>query len=137
MNDVWNLDPIYRGFDDPAFGRDLEELKVAVSDFAKWTQNLASAEPLEALKAGIAQQEKLYTTGSKLVEYAMLRQSANTQDAEAGSRIGQIMSALSAAAAPQAAFRAWAKAAAYLPSNFAMVSAAHSMPSSSSRHFSR
>ena len=55
MNDVWNLDPIYRGFDDPAFDRDLDELKVAVSDFAKWTQNLASADPLEALKAGIAQ----------------------------------------------------------------------------------
>ena len=108
MNDVWNLDPIYRGFDDPAFGRDLDELKVAVSDFAKWTQNLASADPLEALKAGIAQQEKLYTTGSKLVEYAMLRQSANTQDPEAGSRIGQIMGALSSVAGPQAAFQEWA-----------------------------
>ena len=108
MNDVWNLDPIYRGFDDPAFDRDLDELKVAVSDFAKWTQNLASTDPLEALKAGIAQQEKLYTTGSKLVEYAMLRQSANTQDPEAGSRIGQIMGALSSVAGPQAAFQEWA-----------------------------
>ena len=108
MNDVWNLDPIYRGFDDPAFGRDLEELKVAVSDFAKWTQNLASADPLEALKEGIAQQEKLYSIGGKLVEYAMLRQSANTQDAEAGSRIGQIMGALSSVAGPQAALQEWA-----------------------------
>ena len=108
MNDVWNLDPIYRGFDDPAFDRDLDELKVAVSDFAKWTQNLASADPLEALKEGIARQEKLYSIGGKLVEYAMLRQSANTQDAEAGSRIGLIMGALSSVAGPQAAFQEWA-----------------------------
>ena len=118
MNDVWNLDPIYRGFDDPAFGRDLDELKVAVSDFAKWTQNLASADPLEALKEGIARQEKLYSIGGKLVEYAMLRQSANTQDAEAGSRIGQIMGALSSVAGPQAALQEWAS---HLPNLMELV----------------
>ena len=108
MNDVWNLDPIYRGFDDPAFGQDLAELKVTVSDFAKWSQDLASVDPMEGLKSGIAQQEKLVTIGSKLVEYAMLRQSANTLDAEAGSRIGQIMAVFSSVAAPQAAFQDWA-----------------------------
>ena len=108
MNDVWNLDPIYRGFDDPAFGQDLAELKVTVSDFAKWSQDLASVDPMEGLKSGIAQQEKLVTIGSKLVEYAMLRQSANTLDAEAGSRIGQIMAVFSSVAGPQAVFQNWA-----------------------------
>ena len=108
MNEVWNLDPIYRGFDDPAFEQDLNALKKIVADFAAWTQNLDSAEPLEGLKAGIRQMEDLTALGGKLVEYGMLRQSANTQDAEAGSRVGQIMSALSAMAAPQAAFQAWA-----------------------------
>ena len=108
MNEVWNLDPIYRGFDDPAFAQDLAELKVALSDFAKFTAELGSAEPLEGLKNGIAGLEKLVTIGSKLVEYAMLRQSANTQDAEAGSRVGQIMGVFSSLAGPQAAFQEWA-----------------------------
>ena len=108
MNEVWNLEPIYHGFDDPAFNQDLAELKVAVSDFAKWSQDLASVDPLEGLKSGIAHQEKLYTIGSKLVEYAMLRQSANTLDSEAGSRIGQIMGVFSSVAGPQAAFQDWA-----------------------------
>ena len=27
MNDVWNLTPIYEGFDDPAFEADLKMLK--------------------------------------------------------------------------------------------------------------
>ena len=27
MNEVWNLDPIYKGFDDPAFEQDLNALK--------------------------------------------------------------------------------------------------------------
>ena len=108
MNEVWNLDPIYRGFDDPAFDRDLTELKDAVAEFASWTRSMGADGALEGLKAGIAHQEKLYTTGSRLVEYAMLRQSADTQDTEAGSRIGQIMAAMSSVAGPQAAFQEWA-----------------------------
>ena len=27
MNEVWNLDPIYKGFDDPAFAADLNAAK--------------------------------------------------------------------------------------------------------------
>ena len=108
MNEVWNLDPIYRGFDDPAFGQDLAALKKTVADFAAWTKELDDTEPLEGLKAGIRQLEDLTTLGGKLVEYGMLRQSANTADTEAGSRIGQIMAVLSDSAAPQAAFQAWA-----------------------------
>ena len=108
MNEVWNLDPIYKGFDDPAFDRDLTALKESVAKFDAWTKALENIEPLEGLKAGIAQLEGLTALGSKLVEYGMLRQSANTQDTEAGSRVGQIMAALSAVAAPQAAFQAWA-----------------------------
>ena len=31
MNEVWNLDPIYRGFDDPAFEADLASAKEAIA----------------------------------------------------------------------------------------------------------
>ena len=108
MNEVWNLDPIYLGFQDPAFENDFAALKQAVSEFAAFIPTLADAEPLQGLKEGIAHQEKLMTLGSKLVEYAMLRQAANTVDPEAGSRVGQIMAALSSVAAPQARFQEWA-----------------------------
>ena len=108
MNEVWNLDPIYRGFDDPAFEKDMAALKEAVCEFAALTKTLASAEPLAGLKEGIICQEKLMTYGSKLLEYGMLRQAANTLDSEAGSRVGQVMAVFSDIAAPQAAFQAWA-----------------------------
>ena len=108
MNEVWNLDPIYRGFDDPAFDADLAALKEAVSEFASFTEVLASAEPLAGLKGGIVCQEKLMELASKLMEYGMLRQAANTLDSEAGSRVGQVMAVLSGIAAPQAAFQEWA-----------------------------
>ena len=108
MNDVWNLDSIYLGFDDPAFDRDLTELKETAAEFASWTKTLEGMEPLAGLKAGIDIQERLMTLGSKLMEYAMLRQAANTLDAEPSSRMGQIMAVLSSVAGPQAAFQAWA-----------------------------
>ena len=108
MNEVWNLDPIYLGFQDPAFETDLAALKQAVSDFVSFIPTLPEAEPLQGLKDGIAHQEKLLTLGSKLAEYAMLRQAANTLDPEAGSRVGQIMAVFSDIAAPQAGFQEWA-----------------------------
>ena len=108
MNEVWNLDPIYRGFDDPAYDRDMNELKETVAEFASWTGNLDTIDPLEGLKTGIAYQEKLMVVGGKVAEYAMLRQAANTADSEAGSRVGQAMAVLSSSAAPQAAFQEWA-----------------------------
>ena len=33
MNEVWNLDPIYPGFDAPEFRKDLEELKATVASY--------------------------------------------------------------------------------------------------------
>ena len=108
MNDVWNLDPIYLGFQDPSFETDLAALKQAVADFAAFIPTLSSIDPLQGLKDAIAHEEKIMTLGSKLMEYGMLRQAANTLDAEAGSRVGQIMAVFSSVAAPQAAVQEWA-----------------------------
>ena len=108
MNEVWNLDPIYLGFQDPAFEGDLNALKQAAADFAAFIPTLSDIDPFEGLKAGIAHQEKLMELGSKLMEYGMLRQAANTLDPEAGSRVGQVMAVFSELAAPQAGFQEWA-----------------------------
>ena len=92
MNEVWNLDVIYRGFDDPAFAADMEKLEKLVQD---------------GLKKGVALEESLSELSGKLVEYAFLRQSGNTRDAEAGSRLGQVMQILTGAAGAQAQWREW------------------------------
>ena len=107
MNEVWNLDPIYKGFDDPAFEADLNTGKETLAEFAAFTAALSSMEPLAALKKGIALQEKLEALVGKLGLYASLRQSANTRDGEAASQMGRLMAVYSAAAAPDAAFRDW------------------------------
>ena len=38
MNDVWNLNPLYQGFEDPAFETDLAELKAKVAQFESFTE---------------------------------------------------------------------------------------------------
>ena len=108
MNTVWNLDVIYRGFDDPAFAADMEKLQEVVRDFDNFVRKLETMDTLSGLREGIAWEEKLTELGTKLAYYAQLRQTANTRDAECGSRLGQVMQAFSAAAGAEAAWKTWA-----------------------------
>ena len=108
MYDKWNLSPIYQGFDDPSFSEDLAALTQLSGECAAFSAGLDGCDSLEGLRKGIDYQEKLLELGSKLVEYAMLRQSANSYDPEANSQLGRIMGILSSTAAPEAAFKSWA-----------------------------
>ena len=108
MNEVWNLSVIYEGFEDPSYEKDLAKLKEKAAAYGVYTAALAEKEPLEALKTCIGLEEEITLLTNKLAEYAMLRQSADARDAQAGSQIGRIMAVVSGLAAPQAAFKDWA-----------------------------
>ena len=108
MNEVWNLNPIYQGFDDPAFAADMEAFRVGVEKIKDFAEKLTGMDPLEGLKQGIALQEDLTVLAGKLFLYPSLRQSADTRDSEAGSKMGQVMALYSGVAAPMAAFKDWA-----------------------------
>ena len=108
MNEVWDLSPIYQGFDDPAFDADMQALKAQVERITALAEALPQAEPVDGLTQGIELQEQFSVLISKLAGYASLRQAADTRDSEAGSRMGQIMQLYSGVAAPFAAFKDWA-----------------------------
>ena len=110
MNEVWNLDRIYRGFDDPALAADLEQLRRLSRQYNDFAAGLASMDSLEGLKQGICWQEKLLELAMKLFDYAQLRQATDTRDSQAGSYIGQTMQILSTTAGAEAAWKAWAAA---------------------------
>ena len=120
MNEVWNLDPIYKGFDDPAFEADLAAAKEKLAAYTAFTATLAQADPAEALVAGITMEEELSELAGKLGLYASLRQSTNTRDSEAASQMGRLMAVYSGMAAPEAAFKDWASK---LPNLMELVSA--------------
>ena len=106
MNECWNLNPIYTGFDDPRFEEDLQTLRRTVRDLEELTQHL-TGDSAALLKRGLTLQEQLQELAEKLLCYAELRQAACTTDAEAGSKIGKIMGVYSDSAAPVAAFEGW------------------------------
>ena len=106
MNECWNLNPIYTGFDDPRFEEDLQALRRTVRDLEELTQHL-TGDSAVLLKRGLTLQERLQELAEKLLCYAELRQAACTTDAEAGSKIGKIMGVYSDSAAPVAAFEGW------------------------------
>ncbi len=108
MNTVWDLTPIYQSFEDPNFEEDLSELKNQSGLLAGLVEKLPGMEPLDGLREGIRIQERLTVLTEKLALYAELRQAADTKDAQTSSKIGQVMAAYSASAAPTAAFQAWA-----------------------------
>ena len=108
MNEVWNLDPFYKGFEDPAFEADMAALKEETEKIAAFAGELPTLAPIDGLKKGIALQEKFTTLVSKLAGYASLRQAADTRDPAAGSQMGRVMALYSGVAAPFAAFQEWA-----------------------------
>jgi len=108
MKTVWNLDPIYKGFDDPQFDNDLETLGKTIEEFSRLISELSKGEPAEALHRGIELEEKISLLVGKLYEYSSMRQSADTKNTECTSKIGIIMSKYSALAAPAAEFERWA-----------------------------
>ena len=106
MNEVWDLTPLYKGFDDPAFDADMAAMKQLVADFTAFSKELPDVEPVAGLRRGVELLEKLADLG-KLFGYANLRSATNTKDPEPGSYMGRIMAIRSGMAAPSAAFIAW------------------------------
>lgn len=108
MNEVWNLNPIYTGFDAPEFTVDFDAMCDKMDEFAAFAQTLGQGDALETLKTGVKLEEELTALVSKLAGYASLRQAADTKNPQCGSQMGRIMGQYSRVAGPDAALRQWA-----------------------------
>ena len=106
MKYEWNLDRIYRGFEDPAYQADLARMKELAADFNAFAEELPKLEPLEGLRRGVALREEMAALSS-LGNYASLRSATDAKDPEPSSWMGQIMSISSSTAGATAAFNAW------------------------------
>ena len=108
MTEVWNLERIYKGFDDPQWSADFDAMGKKVAEITAFAKTLQDAEPIQGLCTGIRLQEELSHLMGKLAGYASLRSATNTRDSEANSRMGQIMQLYNGVAAPFAAWKDWA-----------------------------
>ncbi len=107
MNGQWNLEVLYKGFDDPQYSADFAQGQKLLGEFAAFAADIENREPAQALRESIQRQEEIEELVMKMGSYASLRQSANTKDPEAGSQMGRLMAAYSAVAAPMAKVKKW------------------------------
>ena len=108
MKETWNLDPVYRGFEDAAFLADMEKLKDMAQQYNRFAGGLENLDALSGLRQGIIREEELTTLARKLATYAQLRQSVNTRESACGSYLGQVMQILSSVAGAQTVWQEWA-----------------------------
>ena len=102
MNGTWNLEILYRGFDDPEFTKDGTLLSEAIEEATAVAEEAEKLSHTELLKKYIDVSERISHYATKLIIYSNLRYSANTADTEATSNMGRIMGMLSEIAAPTA-----------------------------------
>ena len=102
MNNTWNLDILYKGFDDEAFLADTKTFDEKIADLLALAKKGASLDSLTLLREFIKVQNDLNLYASKLFIYCNLRYSANTADGEAASTMGVLMGKLSATAGASA-----------------------------------
>ena len=98
----WNLDILYKGFDDPALGADKAELEKRAKELADLAENASELESAVLVKEYIARREAMDELVSKLAIFANLTYSANTGSSEAASLLGMVMSVISSVAGANA-----------------------------------
>ena len=103
MNSVWDLTILDNGFDDESFKADMKAFDAAISELTSLADRASKMPPAELLSELIKQQTYVSDLVTKLFNYANLRYSANTSDAEASSIMGVLLGKYSAVAAPTAA----------------------------------
>ena len=110
MDYIWDLSPLYEGFDTDAFRADLAALDAVMESVNAFAAEPAAAE-LAANDANaflhryIDLYEQANTLAAKLICYTQLRSAANTADMEAASMMGNLMMKLSATAAADTVLR--------------------------------
>jgi len=103
----WNLDALYKGFEDPAFEADLQELKNAVEQMKALVDKLTEGLPMENLRQGILLEEKAFVLYNRLNNFPRLYRAANAKDTRSDSAISKIAGVYGQFAGPRAAFRSW------------------------------
>ena len=97
MNQEWSLDPLYKGYDDPEFIRDMELVPAKIEAFRQVVASLGQGQVKDDLIACLKAQEELEAFSYRLMLFLGLKQAVNTADEQAASaqaKVGMRLSTL-------------------------------------------
>ena len=89
MYDKWNLDILYKGYDDPAFLHDWKKLEQILEELKQFAKDCQKMEDLKMLKEAVAVLENYHLVGERLGSFVSLRQATDTTDAQTVSLIAR------------------------------------------------
>ena len=108
MQYTWDITPLYKGFDDPVFLEDVEQLRIKADQLVAFAEKLDSIDPLEGLKGGTALLEELALLTDRLPVYCRLRLATKISDPEATAWQGKLSAIAATYAGAEASFKLWA-----------------------------
>ena len=90
MNLTWDLEILYKGYDDPKYVSDVEKVKEIINKFHELANSLESLSQIEAIEKELRLEEELSALISELYSYSSLRTSTNVNDYTAMMEIGKL-----------------------------------------------
>lgn len=88
MNTTWNLEVMYKGYDDPKYITDLKKVEETINKIKEL--KLDEINPIKTIEASLALTEQLNTLLMELFTYSSLRSSTNVNDFEAMTEMGKL-----------------------------------------------
>ncbi|WP_310602607.1 M3 family oligoendopeptidase [Anaerosporobacter sp.] len=98
MNSEWSLDALYKGYDDPAYQQDFENLDTVINKFHAFAENLGQKSDNDTVVEYITLMEEFTFLISSLGNYTGLREATDTTDSETTSNINRLQAKVNATA---------------------------------------
>lgn len=105
MKTEWSLDILYKGFDDPKFKTDMENVDKMIAEINEFAKALGTLDAKTTVLEYIRMSEESDLKIADLFRFASLRSSANARDGEASSVMGRLMGKLSGTAKAETAIQ--------------------------------
>ncbi len=104
----WNLDKLYKGYDDPAFSTDLATLDVLIADIKRDKAALVGyADKVGVLKRYLTRDIEFSRLADRLYQFVSLKESVNSTDQEAVKLLNLFQTKFTELTATETAFKAW------------------------------
>lgn len=94
MNMKWDLDILYKGYDDPKYQSDYQKVLELIKEMNKASENLSHDKEVECICQELKYEERLQELLEELFTYSSLRSSTNVNDFEALTEMGKLQMAL-------------------------------------------
>ena len=109
MNMNWDLEIIYKGYDDPKYASDIEKVKVLIEQIKELAKDIETKDPLFVVEENLRLEEELTVVLSDLFSYSSLKSATNVNDMQALMEMGKLQLMLQETVAPSVAFQKFLK----------------------------